>query len=329
VINVLEFYTLKDFLAEVRRNKAHTLRKLAEFIDITPQAVNIAFNGGERLVINHLSGWKRAFKFKRMEGTYFELLAILAGYSSMPADKRKRYTERALNIVQRMIESDVKEKHPNSLLYWLSPECAIMRNAVDMQGFPAKSDDIPAWVTERVDAYRVARGFSKAELTSRLRKVWKWLLKMELVSYSSKKKLWEKKTHGMISPVEIKGEIEDFQTAVLTLPHSDVHMDFARQLGGNAVLMDKIATFALPSKMHDMVRDICGSFFSRLVLNLNIACNAEEMARLQKDDPAKFKEISDQVVKLKRDGFEVPALSAADFDSIVQMVCSMRNLTAL
>ncbi len=327
VANVFDYFTLRGFLSEIRKQKQFTLRKLAESIGITPQAVNIAFNGGERLVINHLSGWKKAFKFKRMEGAYFELLAILAGYSSFSLEKRKRHMERAFNIIQRIIESEQQEHKPNALVYWISPESSLLRNMVKLKDFPENSEEIPAWVVNKVESYRIARGFSRSEFECRVTKVWKWLKKMEVVKFDTELKHWTRNVHDIFASSRISEDIEEFTTAILTLPHSDVHLDFASQVGCPAVTMNKTATLAIPNQIESLMRSICGRFFNDIVENLSVGCNKDEMDRLYDIDRNKYEQVKAYMQILEQYGFTVPTLCDGDFDTVVQLVYSMRKMT--
>ncbi len=323
--NIFKYYSLTDFLKVIHEDRSYTLKRLSESVGITPQGVGVVFNGNERMVINHLNGWKRAFNFKRLESAYFELLAILAAYASLT--ERNRLRERAFDLVLKLIEAEIADPAPNEMIYWISPECTILRNMIDFHDFPSEEEAIPKWAGNRLAQFRILRGHSQKEFEYRLRKAWNWLVQWEIVAFSEKRRRWEKMEPVLLSPGKINAETRNFHSSILKLSHSDFHMDFARQLGTSAILANKVATFSMPSVLFEPTCKIIDALVTRYVKNLNRATNINEMERVKAADPEKYMELQEFLKEAERLCGDLPQFTDDQFDHLVQVVVGFRKIS--
>ncbi len=322
--NVFKHYTLQTYLAGLKEDRPVTFSELSKRIGLTPQAIGLVFNGHERLVINHIAAWKRALKFNRLQGSYFELLAIIAAFST--STNRKRLQSRAQTIVRKLVEIDPTDSPVKSLIYWISPECSLLRNILDLKGFPVHEKEIPKWVTARTNLWRVTEGYSRKETEQQFRNAWKWLVSNGVVVRGTNG-AWRKTTPIFLSPDTITEDIRSLQASILTLPHSNTHLAFARQLGTPNMLVNKVATFSASSKMQPILRDLCTNFLQDIAARLNIACNEQLMTELKTTDPDLYNAGKVLLEKLAYLGYDVPSFTNEDFDSVWQIVLGARRLT--
>ncbi len=323
--NIFQYYTLGSLLADVRGDRRFTHKDIAKTVGITPQSVSAVFNGKERLVINHITGWKRAFKLRRLQGAYFELLAILAAYP-YESGSRSKLHERAFHLMGRLEEAaEMDHEAMNGLIYWADPIASMLRNMVELNGFPKTDADVGPWVVERL-SYMGTLGTSAAVMIPRIEKTWNWLRKLKIIK-KSQKRGFIKQTPNFISPGKITAAIKDLHSAILALLFVDTCQDFAEEMGTDRIIGGKVATFALGKQFHPIVAEILDDFLRELVGKLNYVANRDDLERLKTEDEAYHAEVLAFMKQMKTKGYTLPEGTDADVDSVVQVIFSARSLT--
>ncbi|RJO74282.1 MAG: hypothetical protein C4523_01145 [Myxococcales bacterium] len=321
-MDVFQFPTLEVFLTEIR--EAFTLKELAAKIGLSFQSVSLVFAGKPHWVLKHVASWRRALKLQRLEGDYFELLAIIAAYPF--ESKRVELLKRAFHLVGRL------ESHLNpsgdaasSLVYWLDPLCPLLRNAVEVAGFPADEKDITAWISERVETFNVLAP-SAAVFSARVMISWKWLKKLGAVNFSDHRQVWEKKQPTLISAGKFSAQLKDIQSALFSMTFVNIFHEFLSTIDSDSIIVTKFGTFSLPSRHFELLRQLCTDFVVETAQKLNYACNQDDLERLRASDAAYYEKVIRYIEELKEKGYDVSPVHEGDVDTVVQIVLAARRL---
>lgn len=324
-VTIFDHYTLYSYLQALRAEGSITFKDISSQVGITPQAVGNIFNGEERLAINHLSGWKKALHFRRLEGMYFELLASLAAFPT--SSERERLRERVLLLIGHLIgHSELSYEAPRTLVYWLSPECTLLRNLVDLSDFPNVADEVPEYVVGRFRAYRVARSLSEREQRERLVHAWEWLWAQGFIRQDETSKRFYKCEPVFAAARGLARHMPDPLACLLAIPHADGLRELASQVGTPVVLSSQIATLPMPRALEPVLIEWLARHTVDLVNNFNIAVNADELARLKEADPARYEQAMVFRQAVLASGIELPSFHGSDFNSLTQVVIGVRRL---
>lgn len=324
-VTIYDHYTLHSYLQELRAVRGLTFKDISTQVGITPQAVGNIFNGEDRLAINHLSGWKKALRFKRLEGMYFELLASLAAFPT--SSERERLRERVLLLIGHLIaHSELNADAPRTLIYWLSPECTLLRNLVDLADFPCSGAEVPDYVVQRFRAYRVARSLSEREQRERLVEAWDWLLAQGFIRQDAATARFYKCEPVFAASKGLDKHLPDPLTNLLAIPHADGLRELASQVGTPLVLTSQFATLPMPRGLEPFLVEWLAQHMADLVNNLNIAVNSDELARLATQDPARYEAALAFRKELTARGFAPPNFRDSDFNSLIQVAIGIRRL---
>jgi hypothetical protein len=330
VIRIFNYYRLVDFFDAVAKRKTITFTELAQKMDVTVPSVTAAFHGEERLVINRVKGWKRAFGFKRIEGDYFELLAILAGYPSSARQEELR--RRAFHLVQKFFERKLFNELSYEIFYWLSPECAILRNLIDLHDCPEKPDEIVKWAVTRVEGYRKLKKLSRTKMEIRFDEAWNTMMEIRAVKWDKADKRWTKVTPSRSTIIQLKANPEDLRASLLILPHADIFADFARQQGTDFMQTSMVSTLSMPKKLEELLERYLRKHVVELVNNLVISCSPADLAELKKMDKDVWKEAKEFREQFAADlgmyAEDLPTIQSEDYDSVAQIVLGIRRLTS-
>ena len=330
MIRVFDFYRLIDFFRAVVENKAITFTELSKKLKVTVPSVSYAFHGEERLVIERVKDWKKAFGFKRVEGDYFELLAILAGYPT--SSRQEALRTRAFHLVQKFFERKLFDELSYEIFYWLSPECAILRNLIDLHDCPEKPTEIVEWAVGKVEGYRKLKKVSRGKLVQQFQDAWNCMKEIQAVKWDKKDKRWTKVTPSRSTIVHLKANPEDLRASLLILPHADIFADFARQQGTDFIQTSLVSTLSLPTKLEELAERHLRKQVTELVENLVISCSPADLAELKKidegawKDAQRFKQQFAENLGIKID--DLPTIRTVDFNAVTQIVLGIRRLTS-
>ncbi len=324
--NIFSHPTLRSYLDSIRQK--YKLKEVATKAGVSYQAVGFIFSDKkEHWVLGHLSGFKKAFKLKKEEGAYFELLAILAAY---PYEKKTApLLKRAFHLAGRLeAVMNTDQEVASSLVYWIDPLCAVLRNAVELHGFPAEESGIPGWISDRVATIEALNSSATKSFAQRIVTSWSWLKKMQAVSFSEEKQRWVKTNPMVVSEGRFGPDLQDLRSAIFSIVFLNLFNDFSRDLNSSRILVTKFGNFTISSKNLNLVKELCTDFVVETVKKLNYACNKEDLKQLKKEDPAYYQAVLDYQKSLTARGFEIHTGTNEDVDTSVQLVLAARKLLA-
>ena len=324
--NVFEFYSIVPLMEVLKED--HKQINVAKSIGLSYQAVNQVFKDKHHWIYPQVSRWRKAFKFKRDEGDYFELLALIHAYPFQPEEKRPRMLDRAFHIVGRLEKDElVENKVATSLLYWLDPMASILRNLVELHGFPVDDDDVCRWVEEKIN-YVGVLGNLKKDIGARIAGTWFWLKSIRAVVLSPNPGRWVKAEPNIMSPAKAGPEIHGLHEAIFVLLQVNIHQDFIHDAGTKFVLGAKAATFSISSRILPLLEQLSRDFLhSDILRKLNYACNKDDLARLAAADPEYHREVTAFRRSLEEKGYAVPEVNDTDIDTTVQVLLATRRVT--
>jgi len=116
MFNMFDFYRLEPLMEALK--KVYKQSDLARSMKMSAQMLNQIFNGKQHLVFDDVRKWRGACKFKREDGDYFELLALICAYPHLTKSKQQSLLQRAFHLVGRLEEVVAPENvTANTLLY--------------------------------------------------------------------------------------------------------------------------------------------------------------------------------------------------------------------
>ena len=326
MIRVFDYYRLQDFFGEVLRVRMYTFAELAKRLGLTIPSVSLVFHGEERLVADRVQDWKKAFEFKRLEGEYFELLAILAAYPT--SSRQVEFRRRAFHLVRRFLKKQLFDDLGYDIFFWLSPECSMLRNLIDLSDCPKDSEKISSWAVGKLTRYRRLKKLSKTKLEKQLVEAWECMEAIRAVEWSALENRWTKTTPVIETHRKSGPPTPDIVSSLLVLPHSEILSEFGQLQGTEQMIMSYIGTLSLPEALEPLVVELCREFVRDLVSNLVIACSKQDLDLNQQYDP----EVYERAITYRRDlehrGKVLPELKASDFDAVSQIVFALRRLTS-
>jgi len=324
-LDVFNYHHLPDLLAKAKEEFRQV--DLARDTGLAPQKVNMTFRDRQYWVYPDVRKWTRAMKLKREAGDYFELLAIIYAYPYNPEVERAKMLKRAFHVAGRLEEElNPSGRVSDSLLYWLDPLFSVLRNMVELKGFPKKESEIPAWVAERIIFLSVLGTLSK-NIPPRIETAWKWLRGIKAVKFDKARNRWVKREPTIFSKGEISSACQDIHSASLLLVQINTYDDFAHEAGKRGLLFDRLATFSMPSGALELLNKLGEDFlYGDILRKLNYAVNKEDRDRLEKSDPTLYAEVMAFKKRLEEKGYAVPQYGDEDMDATVQVLLSGRRV---
>ena len=321
--NVLTFYSMKDLLAELRGE--YTLQQLAEVGGVTHQAISLICKENPHWVYKNVKEWKKGLRLKRVEGQYFELLAVIAAYPH--DDNKTKLMKRAFHLAGRLEEHlNTERTVASSLVYWLDPVCSMIRNGTDLAGFPVHEDEIPQWISGQVKSLR-SMGMTRAAFKTRVANAWSFLVSLQAVSFNKRRKRWEKSAPLIVSEGKATKEHQkSIQSVIFPLVLNNYFEEFIQATGTDQMIVSKYGNFALPRQHFNALYMLLEDFIIETVQNFNYISNGDDLKRLEKDDPEYFAKVLAYKKKLKKKGIELEPLGDQDMDSMVQMIVAARRM---
>lgn len=320
---VFNHYNLLSYLVEVKRE--HRQVDLAEVVECNRQKIHTILTGRPDWVYPDVKKWRTALGLKRLDGDYFELLAIIAAYPS--SSKRERMLLRAFHLAGRLEEKlNPSEEIATSLVYWLDPVASHLRNLTDFVEFPSGEEQIPAWVASRLVLVGALAGIPKQSIPNRIAQSWSWLKKIGAVYFSEETGRWEKKEPMAISEGKRTGIAEDIRSASLLIRHTESFSNFTDEMGSERMACDLFSVFSLPEDHLGILEKLCRNFIVETTRKLNYICNEEFLAELRDYAPDYYREVLEYKEKLKDMGLAPTPVDRNAKHSLVQMVVAARRL---
>jgi len=323
-LDIFNYHFLPDLLAKIKEEFRQVT--LARDIGLAPQKINMIFKDKQYWVYPDVRKWTRALKLKREEGDYFELLAIVYAYPYNIEAERGKMLKRAFHLAGRMEEQlNPSGRISDSLLYWLDPLFSVLRNMVELKGFPKNEAEIPQWAAERI-LFLSVLGNLRKNIPPRIEMAWKWLRGLNAVEFNKTRDRWVKHEPTVISKGEISSACQDIHSACLLLVQINTYGDFAHEAGKSGLLFDRLATFSIPAGALELLNKLCEDFlYGDILRKLNYAVNKDDRDRLKKADPALHAEVAAFRKQLEERGYEAPQFTDEDVDATVQvLLCGRR-----
>ena len=297
---------------------------------MSAQMLNQIFNGKQHLVFDDVRKWRGACKFKREDGDYFELLALICAYPHLTKSKQQSLLQRAFHLVGRLEEVVAPENvTANTLLYRMDPVATALRNMTDLKDFPVDEQVIPEWAADKITFIGIL-GPLRKNIPARMQITWKWLRSLNLVYFTEDRGRWLKGDDKIFTGSLLAQEVGDIHSAVFQLCRVNTLQDFVHEAETDRILGDKLATITMPSKALKLLKQLQEDFFGgNISQKLQFIVNADALERLKNDDPDYYKEVVAYRNLLKKKGYEIPETTDADVDVTVEVLLTARRLTKL
>lgn len=326
--SIFEFYSFPKLMIALK--KKHKQSDIARKLGLSPQKVNQVFNFKQHLVYPQISTWRKALDFRRLEGDYFELLALIFAFRHNIEAKQQVMLKRAFHLAGRLEEKLNPEGDvAGSLIYWLDPLVPVLRNMVELNDFPLVDAEIPAYVTERI-TFVGALGNIQKTILSRVEITWSFLRRIKALVPAGPNGRFVKADSNIFSRVQIgpDQDLKDIQSVILLLNQLITYHDFSREAGGPNILGDKLATFSISSKALELLDKLSRDFlFGDILAKLNFLCNRDDLARLETKDPAYYAKVIAFRTRLVSQGYDIPECGDTDTDTTIQVLLAARRLT--
>ncbi|RJQ24399.1 hypothetical protein C4565_09790 [Candidatus Parcubacteria bacterium] len=324
-MDVFNYHHLPDLLAKAKEEFRQV--DLTRDTGLPPQKINMIFRDRQYWVYPDARRWTRAMKLRREEGDYFELLSLVYAYPYNTEIERAKMLKRAFHLAGRLEEQlNPSGRISDSLLYWLDPLLSVLRNMVELKGFPKKQSEIPSWTAERI-LFLSVLGILRKNIPPRIETAWKWLRGIKAVKFDKARNRWVKHEPTIFSKGEISSACQDIHSACLLLVQINTYDDFAHEAGKRGLLFDRLATFSIPSGALELLNKLCEDFlYGDILRKLNYAVNKDDRDRLKKSDPTLHAEVTAFRKQLEEKGYEVPQYGDENVDATVQVLLSGRRV---
>ena len=328
MLNVFDYNNFTDVMAVVKAEHKQTY--LAKALNMPFQTVHTIFKDSPHLVYPNVGKWRSALKFKRPEGNYFELLCIIHAYPKNTQVKQARMLQRAFHLAGQLeAQLNPRGRAADSVIFWLNPMIAILRDMVELADFPVDEQEIPQWGASRI-SFIGSLGRFKREVPERIETAWKWLRELEAVVFSPERNRWEKQEPNLRMSPNLGKIMGDLTRSVFTLCLINFYKDFLAVIGTDDIVGAKQTSFSVPSASFELLNQITADFiFGDVMRKFNYLVNREDRERLRLSDPDYYAEIVEYEKQLIAKGYTIPDCGDKDVDTTVQMVLTTRKLTVL
>ena len=325
MIDFFAYHRLADLLETLKPRVK--LVDIAKVVVCTHQKITLVFQDKPHWVYPEVRKWRKALRLSRLEGDYFELLAILATYPQSTEAKKEAMIARAFHLAGRQ-ESLVNPTGSvaDSLIYWLDPLFSIMRNMTEMAGFPEDEERIIGWAATRL-RYVGSLSKLKKEIPGRLEAVWRWLRQAGAVRFDEELGRWSKSEPAILSKGKVGPSIKDIQSAILVLVQVNAHREFIHEVGSPEMLGAKNGLLTIPSDSLELFDQLQRDFLhGELLRKFAFLVNLEDRERLKTQDPDYYREITEYERVLQAKGYTIPRCDDKDVDTMVQVLLIARKV---
>ncbi len=284
----LSFYTFRSFMNSLKGDLKQS--DLARRLGSTQPRIHQIFKDKLHWVYPEVRRWTRLLKLKRMEGDYFELLALLAAFPHQ-GDKAKLIARAftLLGNLQDKLEPSHTEAH--TVIYWLDPVARLLLALTEMDDFPVNEENIAEWVLPKVH-FVAAMGSHEKAKRERIQSSWRWLCEQQLVQFRKPQARWlTNKDHPFIAESQ-SPELVTIREQLCGLCHVNTFLDFSREAGAGALTGFDLEMISISSAFAPLIQQVCRSFVTEEIRKIKDAIhNPDSLKTLHQTHPRLARDI--------------------------------------